>query len=132
VTDIVNAVLLRDGKVLLARRGAHRRSYANCWSFPGGHVEAGETLEEALVREMAEEIGLCPLAWSCVDVLDDPADERINYHIFVVRDWLGGEPKLLGAEHTELSWFDLASAEWLDRLPLEDYRLLFHELKSAR
>ena len=69
-----------------------------------------------------------PLAWSCVDILDDPSDERVSYHMFIVRDWSGGEPRRLGSEHSELAWFDLASAERLDGLALEDYRLLFHDL----
>jgi ADP-ribose pyrophosphatase YjhB (NUDIX family) len=40
VIDIVNAVLLRQPRVLLARRSMARRAYPGLWSFPGGHVEA--------------------------------------------------------------------------------------------
>ena len=50
--NIVNALFLRDGMVLLARRGPHRSAYPDRWSFPGGHVEQDETLTEALVREV--------------------------------------------------------------------------------
>jgi 8-oxo-dGTP diphosphatase len=46
---IVNALFVRDGMVLLARRSPHRSTYPGLWSFPGGHVEQGETLAEALV-----------------------------------------------------------------------------------
>lgn len=42
--NIVNALLLREGKVLLARRSRHRKAYPDLWSFPGGHVEGDETL----------------------------------------------------------------------------------------
>jgi ADP-ribose pyrophosphatase YjhB (NUDIX family) len=38
MTDIANAILLRDDAVLLARRSAGRRSYPSLWSFPGGHL----------------------------------------------------------------------------------------------
>jgi 8-oxo-dGTP pyrophosphatase MutT (NUDIX family) len=54
VPDIVNAVMLRERCVLLAKRSATRRSYPGLWSFPGGHVERGEDLNRALHRELGE------------------------------------------------------------------------------
>ena len=61
--DIVKAMLLRGTNVLLARRSSARRTYPDRWSFPGGHVETGEALDDALVRELQEEIGLTPLVF---------------------------------------------------------------------
>src|SRR5260370_18080031 len=61
--NIVNALLLRDGAVLLARRSSARKAYPNCWSFPGGHVEQGESLDEALIREIQHEVCLTPRAF---------------------------------------------------------------------
>ena len=55
--DIVKAMLLRGTNVLLARRSSGRRNYPDRWSFPGGHVETGEALDDALMRELQEEIG---------------------------------------------------------------------------
>ena len=55
--DIVKAILLRGSNVLLARRSSGPRNYPDRWSFPGGHVETGEALDDALVRELQEEIG---------------------------------------------------------------------------
>ena len=43
--NIVNALLLHEDKILLARRSQHRKAYPDRWSFPGGHVETGETIE---------------------------------------------------------------------------------------
>lgn len=51
------ALLDADGRVLIAERPAGK-SLAGLWEFPGGKVEAGETPEAALVRELAEEIGI--------------------------------------------------------------------------
>jgi 8-oxo-dGTP diphosphatase len=51
---VTAAILFKDGRVLIAQRGAGDR-LANKWEFPGGKVEAGETPEECLVREMFEE-----------------------------------------------------------------------------
>jgi 8-oxo-dGTP diphosphatase len=55
--DVVAAVIERDGKVLIARRpeGAH---LGGLWEFPGGKRQPGETQEEALGRELREELGL--------------------------------------------------------------------------
>lgn len=54
---VVGAAILRDGRCLVARRGAHKRG-AGEWEFPGGQVEAGEAPEEALRRELEEELGV--------------------------------------------------------------------------
>ncbi len=51
------AVILRSGKVLLARRGPGRR-HAGKWEFPGGRIEPGETAPVALARELREELGI--------------------------------------------------------------------------
>ena len=56
--NIVNGLLIKGQKVLVAHRSEDRRSYPDTWSFPGGHVEEGETFEKALVRELAEEVGV--------------------------------------------------------------------------
>lgn len=53
---VVCAVIERDGKVLIAQRPAHKH-LALQWEFPGGKVEAGESAEAALRREIAEELG---------------------------------------------------------------------------
>jgi len=52
----VSALIVRDGKVLLVRRG--KEPFLGYWSLPGGGVEAGETPEEAVMREVREETGL--------------------------------------------------------------------------
>lgn len=122
---IVNALLVRDGAVLLARRSRHRAAYPGLWSFPGGHVEPGEALEAALRRELREEIGVTPLAATPLGVIADPnaaADDPAAYHMYAVRAWSGGEPGALGDEHSGLGWFDLAAALALPDLALGEYR----------
>jgi len=54
---VVGAALVRDGRVLAARRTGPAH-LAGMWEFPGGKVEAGETDEAALVRELEEELGV--------------------------------------------------------------------------
>ena len=55
--DVVGAVIIRDGTVLCARRGPDG-NMAGMWEFPGGKLEPGETVEQALRRELQEELGI--------------------------------------------------------------------------
>lgn len=122
---IVNAILVRNGTLLLARRSVHRKAYPGSWSFAGGHVEPGETLGAALVREVGEEIGLVPTAFRPIGTIVDPnatPDDPVIYHLYVVEAWTGGEPVALGDEHSELRWFDPEAAIGLPDLALDDYR----------
>jgi 8-oxo-dGTP diphosphatase len=86
VPVVVGAAIVRDGLVL----AAHRRRPPVGWEFPGGKVEAGETIEQALRRELVEEIGVTIGAvqpWR-VEVVDYPhALVRLNF--CKVFDWQG-------------------------------------------
>jgi 8-oxo-dGTP diphosphatase len=124
---IVNALLTRDRTVLLARRGPHRVAYPNRWSFPGGHVEVGETLDEALTRELREEIGVTPAKCEFLGTIPDPTSEA-TYHLYAVTAWAGGEPAMTGDEHTALHWFAIDAAAMLPELALEEYRPIFGKL----
>ena len=131
--NVVNALLLRQGSVLLARRSPHRKAYPGLWSFPGGHVEAEETLEQALTREASEEVNVAPVIYNAVARIADPntTSEPITYHMYAVREWRG-EPSIINDEHTELRWFTFEEAKALPDLALEeDYRQLFDSLRLA-
>ena len=55
--EVVAAVIFREGKVLCVQRAEHDKEYVSLkWEFPGGKVEVGESREEALVREIEEEL----------------------------------------------------------------------------
>jgi mutator protein MutT len=90
--DIVNALLIRSGTVLLSRRSPGRNTYPNCWSFPGGHVESGESLNDALVRELQEEVGVTPLVFRKVGTIMEPIPQingDVVYHFFAVNTRAG-------------------------------------------
>jgi mutator protein MutT len=83
----VGAVLAIGGRVLLVRRA--KEPLKGRWTLPGGTVELGETLEEAVVRELEEETGLCVAPRELLSVFDRIHREtgRVAYH-YVIVDYL--------------------------------------------
>jgi 8-oxo-dGTP diphosphatase len=129
--QIACAILLRDGRILLGRRTPQRRFYPDCWDVLGGHFEAGETPEQALIREVQEEAGVTPLRHRLVATLPDPDPARngeARYHVFVVTGWTGGEPRMLGDEHSEIRWVPIDEAVRLPDLAIEGYRDILRSL----
>jgi 8-oxo-dGTP diphosphatase len=127
IVTYVGAILLKEGALLLGRRAAHR-SYPDCWDIVGGHVEAGETIEQTLVREVEEEIGVTPV--QCAKLTSLHA-EGIELHIYRVDAWSGGTPALHGDEHVELRWFTVDAACALPNLATAEYVQVFRELGAA-
>jgi len=98
----VGAVVVHDGSLLLVRRG--HGPAAGEWSVPGGRVEWGETLAEAVVREVAEETGL---ECVCGELLALAEVVETDHH-FVILDFLAtvldhGEP-VAGDDAAEVRW----------------------------
>ncbi len=108
----MGAVAVVDDSLLLIRRG--RGPAQGTWSVPGGRVEAGETLAEAVVRELFEETGL---AGVCDGMLGWV--ERIGPdHHFVILDFLvtvlDDAPPVAGDDAAEARWVPLAEVADLD------------------
>lgn len=101
VVVAVGILLDEQGRVLVTRRapGAHQ---GGLWEFPGGKVEEGETLQEALARELREELGLLVEASEPLMVLEhDYGDKQVRLDIQRVTRW-SGEPR--GLEGQPLAW----------------------------
>jgi 8-oxo-dGTP pyrophosphatase MutT (NUDIX family) len=105
--DVACAILYRNGQILLGKRSPHRRLYPNCWDVIGGHVEAGETVAQALLREVEGEIALLPARYHAIDPMTAENGQAIH-HLFIISEWHGGEPAMRGDEHSELRWFSLS------------------------
>ena len=113
---LVSAVALidRDGRVLLAQR-PEGKSMASLWEFPGGKVEKGETPEDALVRELHEELGI--ETWdSCLAPLTFASHKYEDFHLlmplYACRKWSGiVQPK----EGQTLKW---VAARDLSKYPM--------------
>ena len=130
--DYVNALLTQNGTVLLARRAVHRDDRPNEWNPPGGRVEPGESIEDALARELQEETGLTPVAFRKLGTMDDPRPgyADVAYHMYIVTGWSGGEPRLLGDEHSELRWFAIDEACARTDLAFDTYVPFFRRLNE--
>lgn len=102
VVPVAAAVLLApDGRFLLARR-PEGRAYAGWWEFPGGKVEPGERPEQALVRELAEELGVeVTTAYPWVTHVFAYPHATVRLHFYRVTGWRG-EPR--PREGQALAW----------------------------
>ncbi|MHC6220285.1 (deoxy)nucleoside triphosphate pyrophosphohydrolase [Arthrobacter sp. MMS24-S77] len=109
--------LENPSRLLVARRSAPPQ-FAGMWEFPGGKLEAGESFEDALHRELIEELGITVRLGAEV-VADDHAGWPLNERA-VMRVWfaelLDGEPRPL-QDHDELRWVSLGSGDEAFALP---------------
>jgi 8-oxo-dGTP diphosphatase len=129
------AIFYRNSTILLGHRTEHVRTYKNTWDVLGGHVEEGETVDEALVREVQEEASVTPTAFYLMGKLTEPHPE-INkpavYYMYGVTAWDGGEPTMLGDEHHEIRWFPIEDACTLPNLALESYIPFFRAVADGK
>jgi 8-oxo-dGTP diphosphatase len=100
--DVAAAVLIRaDGATLLAQR-PEGKAYAGYWEFPGGKIEAGEPVPEALRREIREELGVeIEHAYPWITRVFAYPHATVRLHFHRVSAWRG-EPRAL--EHRALAW----------------------------
>jgi 8-oxo-dGTP diphosphatase len=111
---VVGAAIIRDGRVLAARRTTPVRA-AGRWEFPGGKVERAETPENALVRELAEELG-CRIEVGAWLPVSSPIGSSHVLRI-AAAGLLDGETPSPGADHDLVRWLgpeELGDVDWLE------------------
>src|SRR5690606_31843275 len=97
-----------------------KRADLNLWAIHGGALEIGETIEDTLVREIKEEIGIKPTNYQFYKVfsgenfrIEYPNKDIVYlvYNIFIVTD-IEGEIKIYHSEIYEVMWFKLTDIQW--------------------
>lgn len=110
---VVAAVLRRDGRVLLCHRNPLRENFPNVWDLPGGHIDSGEDSVGALIRELAEElgIGLDPAQLSYWTTLEAA---NVEMTVYVVDEWQGEPRNVAPDEHDEIRWVSMTEVSRLE------------------
>ena len=114
--DVVAGILTHSGSYLIARRSPSMQ-WAGLWEFPGGKVEAGETMAQALVRELREELNIDVQRFSLWKIKEKKVTGRkIRIHFFFVTEFLGmPTPR----EGQDIAWISLTEASNYPFLPAD-------------
>ena len=112
--DVAVGILTNQvGKVLVGQRLV-QDDYFQKWEFPGGKLERNETCEQALTRELKEELGIEVVSSEPLMTLDhDYPDRHVRLHVLLVSDYLN---RPLGEEGQALRWVTLHELHDLDFL----------------
>ncbi len=125
-------VLVKEGRILLGRRRPDLDFYPDVWDAIGGHCRSGETPEQALRRELDEDLGIAPLSFTRVAVLGEPeplAHGHGQYHVYRVSEWAGKPWNRATDEHSEIAWFTVPEATEL-KLGHPGYPEVFREIEN--
>ena len=116
IINVVAAIIVRDGKILATQRGYGE--YKDGWEFPGGKIEPGESPEDALVREISEELDACIEAGErLVTVEHDYSDFHLSMQCFFASLKVDSHLKLL--EHEASRWLSFDELDDVDWLPAD-------------
>ena len=111
--EVVAAVIFREGKVLCVQRAEHEKEYISLkWEFPGGKVEVGECREEALVREIREELSVdIEVSEFLMTVEHTYPDFHLTMHVFKC---ILDQGEITLNEHVALKWLSIDELDQLD------------------
>ena len=127
----VGGAVVKDGRLLLVRR-ASRRGRGN-WQVPGGFVEQDETIEEAVVREVAEESGVVAEVDGVLAIRNryDPDNGNSLYVVMLMRS-VGGEPTPDAHEVDQAAYFTMEEILSLEQVPAVNVEVAQRALDSER
>jgi 8-oxo-dGTP diphosphatase len=113
IVEVAVGILLKEQSLVLMGKRPSGKPYAGYWEFPGGKLEANESITTALERELHEELGIriASDASHCHQIMmleHDYPHAYVRLHVCLVDRWEG---ELIGLENQELSWQNLFHQE---------------------
>ena len=116
IINVVAAIIVRDRKILATQRGYGE--YKDGWEFPGGKIEPGESPEDALVREISEELDASIEVVDCLTTVEhDYSDFHLSMKCFFASLKDDSHLKLL--EHEASCWLSFDELDDVDWLPAD-------------
>ena len=101
--EVAAGIVVSHGRVLLCHRSADRAWYPNVWDLPGGHLEAGERPESALVRELREELGIV-VAEPTTPEFSRLVTSDLDMRVWIVTEWTGTPVNASPGELDRVAW----------------------------
>lgn len=130
VKECVSFLLVDSNKVLLEKRAMNKATDPGLITIPGGHIENNETREQALLREMKEELDITPASYTFLCTLYHPTEELQLIHYYVVDEWTGN---IQSQEAEQVMWCDLDGDLHVgieaDNVAIGEYVRLLNRLK---
>ena len=128
----VAGICIHDNKVLIAKRSPNRKLYPSLWECGGGQVEAGESFEEAVIRQIREEFSAIVKPIKVLGTYEiskaDLEQKKIPGIKFVCRieGFVNGTEPIISDEHTEWRWQPVEKLNEVEYIPgvVEDIRLV--------
>ncbi len=118
---VIAAVIRKDNKFLLGKRSLHKKQGAGYWSPISGRIEAGESDQDAVVREVFEEIGI--KVRPIKKITEFATHDKLCWIHWWLVDIVEGEAYLKNDEHSELRWVTIEEMRNLSPVFEEDIRL---------
>jgi len=134
--NVVGAVLIKENSIILGRRASNLKNFPDLFEFPGGKIEKRETPEQALQRELKEELDIG------VDITDihtftgnksshtiEKSGKIINLTLFIVKKW-HGELKTKKHIHSELAYVETKKLDTFEEMIPGDNVFITHIQKA--
>ena len=113
---VTSAIIVKDNKILITQKGSKGR-FAHKWEFPGGKIDAGETPEECILRELFEELRIRIQVESFFCECIHTYPEGQNIVLAYCCSWQSGEITL--TEHSDYKWVSVEELNQYDFTPAD-------------
>lgn len=125
--DVAVAIIIDSQDRVLVNQRTSDREHAGEWEFPGGKIEKGESVSQALVRECQEELGVTIQEHVPLLVLEHAYPKKtVKLDVQIVKSYTG---KVVGLEHQKLAWHSLHELYEINLLPAD--LPILHALKNV-